>query len=207
MILPADMTSRQAYLDSHPSILASMEDYEQREFSPTVPDIPSQHSGFRSQVGSEYSENSSRRSYSPPAWRKAGSGWFKHPSLSPSRGGFRSKESSPQYHDAEEEGDGDVTAYRIATRVPLPGSPLKGRSPSNSPEPVSGPSTGEVDRGGGLSHASQVNAQTDDAESPALETPTQSNCKSSHLYFQIFLPPSPTWRAQCTSSGLSASRS
>ncbi|KAK4542996.1 hypothetical protein LTR36_005994 [Oleoguttula mirabilis] len=153
-----------------------MEDYEPREFSPTVPDIPSQHSGFRSHVGSEYSEASSRRSYSPPAWRKAGSGWFQHPSLSPNRGGFRSKEPSPQYHDAEEEGDGDVTAYRIATRVPLPGSPMKGRSPSNSPEPVSGPSTGEVDRGGGgLSHASHVSAPTEDAESPALETPTQSN--------------------------------
>lgn len=204
------MTSRQAYLDSHPSITASMDDFEPRDFSPTVPDLPSQHSGFRSHVGSEYSEASSRRSYSPPAWRKAGSGWFKNPSLSPGRGGgggFRSKESSPQYHDAlEEEGDGDVTAYRIATRVPLPGSPMKGRSASNSPEPNFGPSAGDVDRGGGLSH---VNAQTEGAESPALETPTQSNCKLPKSLTRSKQPPSykSRWRAACTEGCLNPSQS
>ena len=161
-----------------------MDDFEApREFSPTVPEYPSQHSGFRSHGNnSEYSENSSRRSYSPPAWRKAGSGWFKHQSLSPSRAGYRSKEPSPQYHDALEEdgeGDGDVTAYRIATKVPLPGSPMKGRSISNTPEPDSRPGAGEVDRGGGAT-GGRVNepAQAEDMEEPSgAETPTQSNCK------------------------------
>ncbi|KAF2765850.1 hypothetical protein EJ03DRAFT_279264 [Teratosphaeria nubilosa] len=143
------MTARQAYMqESHPSLQASMEDYEAREFSPTFPDLPSQNSGFRSGVNSEFSEQSSRRSYSPPAWRKAGSGWFKHPSLSPSRAGYRSKEPSPQYHDATEDGDGEVTEYRMATRVPLPGSPTKGRSPTNSPEPPAFARAGEIDRGG-----------------------------------------------------------
>ena len=122
------MTSRQAYLDSHPSLNASMDDFEAREFSPTMPDMPSQHSGFRSNNGSEYTERSSRRSYSPPTWRKSGSGWFKHQSLSPSRSGFRSKESSPQYHDAEEDDcDREVPVYRSAARIPLPESPVKGR--------------------------------------------------------------------------------
>lgn len=46
------MTARQSYLDSHPSVQHSMEDFEAREFSPTMPDIPSQHSGFRSHLGS-----------------------------------------------------------------------------------------------------------------------------------------------------------
>ena len=203
MILPtASMTSRQAYLEtlhSHPSIGASMDDYTQsREFSPTFPVLQSQRSGFRSNGNSELSEQSSRRSLSPPAWRKAGSGWFQHhhqTSLSPSRGGsgmgWRSKEPSPQYHDApEDEGDGDVTAYRMATRVPLPGSPMKGRSPSNSPEPNFGPSAGEVDRGGGASQHVNGNVQAEEPESPALETPTQSNCKfvpSMFIFLHVLL--------------------
>ena len=174
LLLPDEMTSRQAYLDSHPSINASMDDFEAREFSPTVPDIPSQHSGFRSNNASEYSENS-RRSYSPPAWRKAGSGWFKHQSLSPNRSGFASKEPSPQYHSADEEGD--VTVRRSPTRIPLPASPTKGRSPSNSPEPVTGAGANERDKGGG--DTTMVNDEMNDgAESPRLHTPTESNCES-----------------------------
>ena len=182
MIIPANgtMTSRQAYLDSHPSLAASMEDYEHREFSPTVPDLPSQHSGFRSNA-SDYSDHSSpKRSYSPPAWRKAGSGWFKHPqeSLSPHRrGGYASREISPQYyHDAEEDrdGNGDVTAYRIATGVPLPGSPTKGRSPSCSPQPDF---DGVMDRAGGVSGRDEEVGEVDEA----ADTPTQSNCKYSHV--------------------------
>ena len=129
------MTSRQHYLDSHPSLNASMDDFEAREFSPTIPEMPSQHSGFRSNNNSEYSETSSRRSYSPPPWRKNGSGWFKHShALSPSRNGYRSKDTSPQYQSGED--DGDDTEYRTARHIPLPESPIKGRSPSNSPEPV-----------------------------------------------------------------------
>ncbi len=179
MIRPTSesMTSRQAYLDSHPSLNASMDDFEAREFSPTVPDLPSQHSGFRSNNGSEFSERSSRRSYSPPAWRKAGSGWFRHqPSLSPNRHAFGSKEPSPQYHSMDEEGDGDVNAYRRATRLPLPSSPTKGRSPSNTPERDTGVKIEEEDKGGGddTLTGQQLN---DDLEPPGTQTPTESNCK------------------------------
>ena len=164
------MTSRQAYLDSHPSINASMDDFEAREFSPTVPDIPSQHSGFRSNNLSEYSESDSRRSHSPPPWRRAGSGWFKHhPSLSPHRSGFVSREISPQYHSANE--DEDVTAYRSAARIPLPRSPSKGRSPSHSPEALG---TDAGDKGGG--DATLVNVQASE-ETEEHKLPTESNCK------------------------------
>ncbi|KAK3112799.1 hypothetical protein LTR53_010533 [Teratosphaeriaceae sp. CCFEE 6253] len=172
------MTSREAYLESHPSLNASMDDFEAREFSPTVPDYPSHHSGFRSHGGSEYSEHSSRRSYSPPAWRKAGSGWFNHHGLSPNRTEYGSREASPQYHDAiGEEDDGDVTAYRMATKLPLPGSPTKGRSPAHTPEPESMRNAGNVDRGGGGRRDQHVNAQaqTEELDSPDPETPTQSN--------------------------------
>ena len=158
-----------------------MDDFEARpgDFSPTVPDLPSQHSGFRSNNVSEYSEGSSRRSYSPPTWRRAGSGWFKdHMQLSPNRSGFGSKEPSPQYHSAEDEGYGDVTAWRSATRVPLPVSPTKGRTPSNSTEPAAGVGASESDQGGG--DATLVNARMDaEEEAPRLQTPTESNCRSS----------------------------
>ncbi|KAK3709730.1 hypothetical protein LTR37_010757 [Vermiconidia calcicola] len=173
VLLPANMTSRQAYLDSHPSINASMQDFEAREFSPTMPDLPSQHSGFRSPDASEYSE-SSRRSFSPPPWRKAGSGWFKHHSLSPHKVGYASKEPSPQYHSAEEEGDGDFTTFRSAMRIPLPASPTKGRSPSNSPEPMNGAGANEGDRGGGDTTL-MGNRRRFEADLPSAQTKTESN--------------------------------
>lgn len=167
------MTAHNYQQWSQSSINASMDDFEARDFSPTVPDLPSQHSGFRSPQTSEYSEtNSSRRSYSPPAWRKAGSGWFKHQSLSPVRSGARSKEPSPGEED-------DMTAFRI----PLPESPTKGRSPSNSPDPELRPAEGHrLGEERGLSpvvHASVPATPTGaELDSPLEQTPTQSNCKA-----------------------------
>jgi len=186
------MTSRRAgYHDSHSSVGASMSDFEppRDDFSPTVPDYPSQHSGFRSHAGSnpgsEYSEHtsSSRRSASPPAWRRAGSGWFRPQVLSPSReegAGSSSREGSPLFQDGVEEEDGDVTAWRMATRLPLPGSPVKGRSPGHTPEPEMRRDEGGVDSGGGGVRAEHVNerAGTEEPELADPETPTQSNCKS-----------------------------
>ncbi|KAK1061491.1 hypothetical protein LTR74_011005 [Friedmanniomyces endolithicus] len=186
------MTSRRpAYHDSHSSVGASMSDFEppRDDFSPTVPDYPSQHSGFRSHagsnVGSEYSEHSnsnssSRRSASPPAWRRAGSGWFRQHVLSPSReeGAGSSREGSPLLNEVGEEEDGDVTAWRMATRLPLPGSPAKGRSPGHTPEPEMRRDEGDVDRGGGGSAGEErVNerAGTEEPELADPETPTQSN--------------------------------
>ncbi|GAB7364979.1 hypothetical protein MBLNU230_g5762t1 [Neophaeotheca triangularis] len=171
--------SRHAFLDSHPSISASMEDFEAREFSPTVPDLPSQHSGFRSNTSS-YSDggSSSRRSYSPPAWRKAGSGWFKHQqSYSPSRSAFHSKEPSPAFRscedDGRDDGEGEVTAFPIPSRIPLPESPVKGRSPSASPEPEFG---GDRDKGGGeLKRERDATPDVSDEVPSAETTPTQNN--------------------------------
>ncbi|KAK5139313.1 hypothetical protein LTR04_003692 [Oleoguttula sp. CCFEE 6159] len=116
-------------LDHH-SIAASLEDFEraeQRTRSPAF-GIPSQYSAFRSD--SELSEELDQ-SYSPPAWRKAGSGWYNHQQFAntPSQ----SRETSPQYESA---GEGEPTAvFPGPAQIPLPGSPLKGRSPSPSPEP------------------------------------------------------------------------
>jgi hypothetical protein len=208
MIRPTPMSSRSSTnalstaFESHPSLALSMDDFEAHEFSPTVPDLPSQHSIYRSGVSSYQSSNASnRRSASPPAWRKAGSGWFKHQgSLSPSRGGYHhSREGSIEYRSADEEGDrdeGEITVYPLPARIPLPESPTKGRSLSPSPAPCFG--------GGEAAHSKAVNARPltpplDDAnESEATDqkTPTQMNCKSPlgisrcrhHLIFAFLKP-------------------
>ncbi|KAK3054205.1 hypothetical protein LTR09_004983 [Extremus antarcticus] len=157
------MTARQSYLDahSHPSVAHSMDDFEPRsdDFSPTFPDVPSHHSGFRSPHMSEYSE-ASRRSYSPPAWRRNGSGWFKQPSLSPEKSGYAgSRECSPQYRSVGGEG--------FAARIPLPMSPSQGRSPRCSPERDVGAGAGEEELGGG--DTTVLNAPRDvQAEAPSV---------------------------------------
>ncbi len=169
------MTARQSYLDahSHPSVAHSMDDFEPRsdDFSPTFPDVPSHHSGFRSPHMSEYSE-ASRRSYSPPAWRRNGSGWFKQPSLSPEKSGYAgSRECSPQYRSVGGEG--------FAARIPLPMSPSQGRSPRCSPERDVGAGAGEEELGGG--DTTVLNAPRDvQAEAPSVLPVDEGNCESTH---------------------------
>ena len=127
--------------DDHASLSASLEDFEPNDpRSPTF-GLPSQHSGFKSEE-SEEPESSSEGPWSPPAWKtqSANSGWYKHqpylqrnPSLRPSVSASRSRDTSPRYEDAREEGD--VT---LAANIPLPRgslSPVKERTPSPSPYP------------------------------------------------------------------------
>ncbi|KAH7036759.1 hypothetical protein B0J12DRAFT_677952 [Macrophomina phaseolina] len=120
-------------LASRPSLAASVDDcydldaaHHRASRSPFF-GIPSTHSGFRSEE-SETEETDSAGPWSPPAWRKAGSGWYRHhhhhlSSDSPSR----SRETSPQYESA---GEGDAI---MPANVPLPMSPLK-QTPRTSPE-------------------------------------------------------------------------
>jgi hypothetical protein len=196
MILPAPMAARSSTraasnaFDSHASLAVSMEDFEAHEFSPTVPDLSSQHSIYRSGASSYMSTASSnRRSASPPAWRKAGSGWFKHQgSLSPSRRGYQSREGSLEYQSAEEdadreeeEGDGEITVYPLPSRVPLPESPTKGRSLSPSPVPYfgGGEATAPAVRTPAVNPRPSTPSQHDatESEAPDQKTPTQVNCK------------------------------
>ncbi|KAI9838360.1 MAG: hypothetical protein M1819_005628 [Sarea resinae] len=122
--------------DDHPSLSASLEDFEHENRSPIF-EIPSHHSGFQS----EHSEpdSDSAGPWSPPGWRKqhSGGGWYRQQQLQQdaraSISPFRSRESSPQYESAAE---GDTT---LAANIPLPTeSPLK-RSPSPGPYPREGP--------------------------------------------------------------------
>ena len=135
--------------DDHSSLAASLEDYEDHTSPAPMFNLPSQHSGFRSeQEESDIDEQSNDSApWSPPGFRKhqsaaSGSGWFRHepyvPSdqfdLRPSNSPSGSRQSSPEYADAIE-GDPDLT---IPANIPLPpgtDSPLKGRSPSPAPSP------------------------------------------------------------------------
>jgi hypothetical protein len=136
--------------DNHPSLSASLEDFEEQQNRSPLFDLPSQHSGFKSEPeDSDVDEKSSNGTpWSPPGFRKHARGgsrgagsWFRHdpygtanrfnlrPSMSPSR----SRQTSPEYEDARDF-DEDLT---IPANIPLPAgtdSPLKERSPD--PEPA-----------------------------------------------------------------------
>lgn len=124
--------------DDHPSVTASLEDFEEQERRSPMFGLPSQHSGFRSDnEGSEMDDQSSAGApWSPPGFKNRNSnasGWFRQDpygrfTLRPSTSPSRSRHPSPEYEDAPE-GDPDIT---IAANIPLPrgtDSPVKERSP------------------------------------------------------------------------------
>lgn len=115
------------YDNDPPSLSASLEDFEPSPTRrPPFFTIPSTHSGFRSEEPE--SESESDTPWNPPAWRKAGSAWFRTSAGTPSQ----SRETSPQYESAEQ---GEFDDDTVPANVPLPSSPLK-QSPRASPEPA-----------------------------------------------------------------------
>ncbi|KAL9115126.1 MAG: hypothetical protein Q9227_000920 [Pyrenula ochraceoflavens] len=130
--------------DDHPSLVGSLEDFDDPPSHSPLFGLPSQHSGFRSDHSESDVEEASNDSapWSPPGFRKhqstgSGSAWFRQEQhnlserldLRPSTSPSRSRQSSPEYMDANE-GDPDLT---IPANVPLP--PGTGRSPSPTPAP------------------------------------------------------------------------
>ncbi|RMZ90929.1 hypothetical protein DV736_g1827, partial [Chaetothyriales sp. CBS 134916] len=127
----------------HQSLDATLSDYEEQERH--FPDLPSQHSGFRSANESDVdaaSNGSSAPCHRAAAGAAAASGWFSQDPYgrftsrcsSPSR----SRQTSPEYEDADE-GDHDVT---IPASIPLPvgaDSPVKERSPEPEVRPAAMP--------------------------------------------------------------------
>ena len=132
-------TSPHEIYDDHPSLSASLEDFEHSDRSPVF-GLPSQHSGFKSEESESEEEAVSEEPWSPPAWRQqnAAGGWYRHQPypqdknlLKASVSASRSRGTSPQYESAQEE-EGDIT---VPANIPLPRgsmSPVKGRSPSPS---------------------------------------------------------------------------
>lgn len=141
-----------ALFDDHPSLTASLEDFAASNRRSPLLDLPSQHSGFRSEESDDGRTGLHDR-WSPPALRRpdslAGSHWYRHapydhlhmkPTLQP-RSQPQSREVSPQYEDAREippppsprKSPADLPDVTFAASVPLPpgtDSPLKGRSVS-----------------------------------------------------------------------------
>lgn len=124
-----------------------MEDFESRMLSPELLNINSNSRlKFRSPVASIYSDISEEmhNGWSPPPWRKHGTGWYNHTSSSGLRSPPRSRETSPLLRDAyleeedEPEDDTDDADVLSAARIALPESPVKGRSeePSMTPEVI-----------------------------------------------------------------------
>lgn len=136
----ATIEELETVFDDHPSLDASLQDFEPGSnsdvLSPRFGYLPSQHSGFRSDTDSEMADSVSGGRYSPPAWRRVNgkrSSGFWRSGVAHSTG--FSRESSAEYESAD---DGDAT-LEAARRTRLPTgslSPEKRRSPS--PEPFSG---------------------------------------------------------------------
>ncbi|MCJ1301238.1 hypothetical protein MMC08_004037 [Hypocenomyce scalaris] len=146
------MDSLDGMFDDHPSLSASLEDFENNENASPLFRLPSQHSGFKSDDSEADVESNSEGPWSPPAWKQqnTGSGWYRHqpyqqgnPDPRSSGSPSRSREMSPKYESARED-EGDVT---IPANIPLPRgsmSPVKERSPSPSPYPAGGQDFGET---------------------------------------------------------------
>ncbi|MCJ1267661.1 hypothetical protein MMC22_007547 [Lobaria immixta] len=136
----------------HPSLSASLEDFEPNETRSPLFALPSQHSGFKSDESEAGAESTSDEPWSPHGWRTqgAGTGWFQHQpytrqsaSLKPLGSASRSRETSPQYESARED-EGDLT---IPANIPLPRgsmSPVKERTPSPAPFPEGGQDFGKT---------------------------------------------------------------
>jgi hypothetical protein len=147
----AEMDEMDNMFDEHPSLSASLEDFEPNDNRSPLFGLPSQHSGFKSEESEADAESSAGDPWSPPAWRRpnTGSGWYRHQpfqqgnlSLKPSASPSRSRDTSPQYESAQED-EGDVT---MPANIPLPResvSPVKKRSPSPSPYPERGEAFGQ----------------------------------------------------------------
>lgn len=138
--------------DDHPSLSASLEDFEHNENRSPIFALPSQHSGFKSDDSEAGAESISDEPWSPPGFKpqSAGKSWYRHQpyprqnaSLKPPGSATRSRETSPQYESARED-EGDVT---IPANIPLPRgsmSPVKERTPSHSPFPEGGQDFGKT---------------------------------------------------------------
>lgn len=143
----ATIEELEGLFDDHPSLEASLQDFEGASSSEINQSprfgYPSHHSGFRSDTDSEIAESMSGGRFSPPAWRRDGNGnrssgfWNRHSPILGKRS-RDSRESSPEYESADDGYDATLAAA-VRTRLPTGSlSPEKRRSPSPDPYPVGG---------------------------------------------------------------------
>ena len=128
--------------ESHPSLSASLEDFEHDEKQGPMIRLPSHHSGFREDSSEAGNDSTSDGPWSPPGWKGtvSSNGWYRHnpylkelplKRLSKPNSGLQSRDRashSPAFDDD------DPT---LPMNIPLPRgsrSPEKGFSASPSPE-------------------------------------------------------------------------
>lgn len=203
----ATIEELEGLFDEHPSLDASLQDFEHGSSSELVQKpshhrspsprripfgYPSQHSGFRSDLdsGSEMADSVSNGRYSPPAWRREGNGQRSSGFWNSSYRNGRSRLSrdiSPAYESAEE-GPDETLAAAMRTRLPTGSlSPEKRRSPSPGVYPSGRDDFGRV-FGGNVKHEEDDN---DKAIVPVTDNP--NNCRRSPFSL------SSLWYANCTS--------
>ncbi|OAX77941.1 hypothetical protein ACJ72_07755, partial [Emergomyces africanus] len=155
--------------DDHPSLTASLEDFEDSSRPSPLFDLPSQHSGFRSENINEHDpetdiDSSAGEPWSPPGYKQrryllqqqqfpptTGSTWYRHqpylrdkPDLKPPYdcSPLLSREVSPQYEDALEKPM--VTGEYDLADLTIPASiplPVGADSPQKGRSPSPPPST------------------------------------------------------------------
>ncbi len=163
-------------IDSHPSLAASLEDFEHEDTTRSSPmfGIPSQHSGFGAVSESE-PESEPAVPWSPPAWRKTASGWYNNNRFA---NGSRSSEHHSRHSSYDnagsrnysyEDDEGDIT---LPANIPLPVSPEK-MTPRSTTEP-------EGDEGQYASPAPLVVAES---REPSIAPPEHApnNCNTSRI--------------------------
>jgi hypothetical protein len=141
----ATIEELEGLFDDHPSLEASLQDFEGGSSSEINQSprfgYPSHHSGFRSDTDSEMADSMSNGRFSPPAWRvdakgNRSSGFWNRPILG--KRSRDSRDSSPEYESADDGYDATLAAA-VNTRLPTGSlSPEKRRSPSPDPYPAGG---------------------------------------------------------------------
>ena len=128
--------------ESHPSVTASLEDFEHSEKNSPMIRLPSHHSGFRDDSSEPDNDSTSEGPWSPTGWKGAigsGSGWYRHrPYLddSPIKRYSGRSTDTPSRDKSPVFDDDDPT---LPMNIPLPKgsmSPEKGLSASPTPEEV-----------------------------------------------------------------------
>lgn len=159
-------------------VAASMEDFESTSYTASVSRSPSrlQLKPSKTPIESIYTDmsvDSLQNSWSPPAWRKAGSGWFKQQTGTSSP--VHSRTNSPVRNKGDFEEDNDMQDIDDAAEIPLPGSPTKGRSISRSLSPQR--RSESPMRPAVIISPPSISCRTRCTESPEIHHVRQNNCK------------------------------
>ena len=122
------------HYDDTESLTASLDDFDPDHYL-------TNHSGTLAALREDMSDNDthsevSSTPWSPPAWRKSGSGWQQRHNLPPPSASrsHSARSTSPQYYSVGA-GAEDCDDTLLPSRIPLPASPPKG-TPRNSVEPT-----------------------------------------------------------------------